>query len=464
MIDKTTPAPLLDLSARSVYENFSDEALLSLNLPEAFPNIPDGWLDKSRESALLQRLSSYEGQTLSAEDFKGFRFHPDANCLVNDDRYAAACHLSLIRTLEEASAHPIIVNQINFAPQQLNDMRGIDRFGNVHISSHNTGEPSEEISLSAGSPTRLAELPDGLQRFVQPPPLYSGLTSCLSKSYIKPPVQPELLYNRAGNLILLDARDQQITLDTLPGAFFEYPSAIKSVHFSANGRFAVLLPQFGPVRLYDLGTGERLPVPRVSYGDSSVCRALVSNDGTLYMDTQWASHRVTPEGAVLTSQGMDQAYALSPDERFLLYRSSSDRSDDFTLRDLHNHREIPVTRTQIGSSTLPDISPDIALSPHNAMLCADYLTSRPASIAFSPLNALLAVAYGDGGIEVFDLMNADAHGARSLARTQISVQADIFSRPLVSFDRGFDHLQVVSYGDNNQLDVNSLTLGPLPSQ
>jgi len=435
MIDKTTPAPLLDLSIKSLYGNLSDRTLASLDL-SLFPQAPSNYLQKIRESTLLQHLSNHEGQALSAEDFQGFRFHQDAKSWAAAGHYATACQLSLMRTLEEAGSQPITIEHSRFAPRQLNDMRGIDKLGNVHVSSHGMEGPDELNSLSAGVPTRLTDLPDGLQRFVQP--LTSGLTTCLSKSHIKPPAQPELLHNRAGDLILLNTAGQLSRLDSFPEASCRQPSSLRSVQLSANGRFAALLPDSSPIRLYNLETGARLPVPRVSCIDMSVCRALVTNNGTLYVATQPTSQQVTPEGAVLTLSDMDQIFALSPDERFLLYRNSSDRAGDFILRDLHNHNDIPVKRTHADSFTL---------------------SNTPSSIAFSPLNALLAVAYGDGGVEVFNLMNADANGARALASTRIPVQIGAFSCPLISFDKGFDRLQVVSYGDNNQLNVNSLTLG-----
>lgn len=177
------------------------------------------------------------------------------------------------------------------------------------------------------------------------------------------------------------------------------------------------------------------------------CRATqvsVANDGKVFVGTPLGGHVIAAGGDVQVYPDPPAAngerlagtvFRLSPDERFLI--RPGPHSGSLLLEDLRDGRHV----------ILPRMEP---LRPGQQCL-------KPASIAFSVLNALAAVAYQDGLILVFDLLHEDVHGACQLTRAELRCPGWLEGLS-IRMD-GFDRVQTIfAYRSDAELPLGRHTL------
>ncbi len=417
-----------------------------------------------------------ETQTIEQADLQNFRFHPSTQLLTKQGYYATAYQLSLTRVIKDARLFPLRQTQLSaFAPKLCNVMVGMDKYGDQYIHAFQPlAADSHLYRITESQPAADCTLPQGIRRRMRHA-TPGGVA--IAKAFIRPPQKFEIFIDRSHTVYLQQTAGNFdfVALDDLSSSF-------KAANVSANGHFAALITAEGSVRRYDNQQGCMQEVDL--NGDSEAITISIANDGTLYIGSRQHTYMV-PAGsksAIKQGRGLEQnnkIFCLSVDERFLISQRCNSRGtkkSEILLHDLQNEGQEIVL-----SSAQPRTQPD---------------STRPCSIAFSQLNALVAVGYQNGLIEIFALENLCAPPAvrNTFAASALAQQGGItplrglckgslpnpdthkpdaqlvtslrlpqYSAlppcPLVSFAKGFDQLHVTYRGRNNAVELGTLTFG-----
>ena len=390
---------------------------------------------KMVEKAALSLIRREENDAITAGDLSHFRFHPATREWVDAGLYATACMASLHHVRQDAGAGCLAVRQeqislpgamhrLDLLPQ-LQDGRAItwhiDPERNQVVRHLVGDEQAQPFLLPAG----LVPYPYGV----------GGLGA--TRSCVLPRPAWLLLGNplRIPSLYCVDTEALiPLPLPAVDGRLFIGAA-------SASRRFVATTTWAGQgeslVRCYDR-TQDCLCVD-ARLADCWATQVSVANDGRVFVgsplgghviaaggDVQAYPHPPAANGELLT----ETVFRLSPDERFLI--RPGPYSGSLLLEDLRDGRHV----------ILPRLEP---LRPGQQCL-------KPASVAFSVLNALAAVAYQDGLILVFDLQHEDAHGASRLMRAELHCLGWLEGLS-IKMD-GFDRVQTIfAYRSDTELPL-----------
>ena len=392
------------------------------------------------ERAALGLIRREEGEAITAGDLSHFRFHPATREWVDAGLYATACVASLhhvcreageggLRTRQETVDLPGAMHRLDLLPQ-LQDGRAIawhiDPERN-QVARHLVGdEQAQPFLLPAG----LVPYPHGVE----------GLGA--TRSCVLPLPAWLLLGNplRIPSLYCVDTGVLiPLPLPAVDGRLFIGAASV-------SRRFVATTTWVGQgeslVRCYDR-TQDCLCVDAL-LADCRATQVSVANDGKVFVGTPLGGHVIAAGGDVQVYPDPPAAngerlagtvFRLSPDERFLI--RPGPHSGSLLLEDLRDGRHV----------ILPRMEP---LRPGQQCL-------KPASIAFSVLNALAAVAYQDGLILVFDLLHEDVHGACQLTRAELRCPGWLEGLS-IRMD-GFDRVQTLfAYRSDAELPLGRHTL------
>lgn len=392
-------------------------------------------LEKLFQKTLVEKGA--EKQTIKSTDLQNFRFHPSTQLLRQQGYYATAYRLSLLRTIKDARLFPLRQTKlISFAPKPCNVMVGMDKYGNQYIHAFQPlADDSQIYRITASESVADDALAQGLRRRMRHA-APGGVA--IAKAFIHPPRKFEVFIDSSHTVYLRQPTGDVIPVDTLNNAF-------KAADVSANGRFIGLITADGCVRRYD---NQQDCAQQIDLnGDSEAFTISVANDGTLYIGSCQHTY-IAPAGAsseFKQGPGLTQAntiFCLSADEKFLISQRRSKkgtRKSEIVLKDLKN----------TGRETVLLSAPTEVLTDK----------ARPHSIAFSSLNALIAVGYQDGLIEIFTLTDPSKPYAPLLTSFMLPHYSVLPSCPLVSFAQGFDQLHITYRGRGNAIELGTFTFG-----
>lgn len=384
------------------------------------------------ERAALRFIRQREGDQVSVEDLRHFRFHPAVRAWADAGQYAAACVASLFHIRKEVAQGNIDIRHSDIAlPEgrlQL-DVMAQTRDGRAVVVHVRPGESPTRYLVGAGQVVSL-QLPDGLV----PYPSIMNLGGIhASRSFLSPRPDWWVLEGPSNGCHFYHAGTRERTALPLLATASPHMAAV-----SANGRFVAVAAcgrqRDGLVQCFDRDQN-RISM-HTQIPDRLLCQLSVANDGRVFAGAQQRGYLLRPDAEPVLypfEHMLNSLFRLSPDERFLIRSGmhSGCECGDIVLEDTGTGKQ----------RVLPRMT---SLRPNG---CATY----PAGIAFSPLNALAAVVYYDGVIAVFDLHGED------MCRAQILAEADFpwpggLVQPQICFD-GFDRVHTVLLG------VGDTTLG-----
>ncbi|RAS14192.1 hypothetical protein DFO50_1117 [Microvirgula sp. AG722] len=385
----------------------------------------DAVTPRMMERAALALIRQEEDPSVAAGDLRTLRCHPAAQPWADSGFHAAACLASLHHAgrlpvagrAGERVQHPVEsrVRMLDLAT------RALTRDGRVIV----WGQDVQSLLVAkyvvrAGQIMPLT-LPDGFRTAAAIPRINS------SKHFLRPPPDCWLLMNADRELHYYHTDSRQLV--RLPMARSTTPH---TVDLSRSGRFVAIATSntAGPgetrLQCYDRERDQVSLDARIS--DANLFQISVADDGRLFVGSYTRGYAFSRDGDVTLysfAGGNHALFRLSPDERFLMRSCScigEGNCNDIVLQDLGNGRETRLPR---------DIPPRTGQS--GAM--------RPESIAFSLLNRLVAIAYEDGALQIFDLRQGAAGSAPVMARGNLPVTG-VSLQPHTSFD-GFDRVCTV---------------------
>ncbi len=392
-------------------------------------------LEKLFQKALVEKGA--EKQTIKSTDLQNFRFHPSTQLLRQQGYYATAYQLSLLRTIKDARLFPLRQTKlISFAPKPCNVMVGMDKYGHQYIHAFQPlADDSQIYRITASESVADDALAQGLRRRMRHA-APGGVA--IAQAFIRPPLKFEIFIDSSHTIYLRQPIGNVITVDTLNDSF-------KAADVSANGRFIGLITADGCVRRYD---NQQSCAQQIDLnGDSEALTISVANDGTLYIGSRQHTY-IAPAGTnngVKQGPGLTQTntlFCLSTDEKFLISQRRSKkgtRRSEIVLKDLQNS----------GRETILFSAPTGPLTDE----------ARPHSIAFSALNALIAVGYQDGLVEIFTLTDSSKPYAPLLTSFMLPQYSVLPSCPLVSFAQEFNQLHITYRGRDNAVELGTFTFG-----
>lgn len=385
----------------------------------------DAVTPRMMERAALALIRQEEDPAVSVGDLRALRCHPAAQSWADSDCHAAACLASLHHAgrrpvagpASERVEHPVEsrVRMLDLAT------RALTRDGRVIVWGQDVqSRLVAKYAVRAGQMMPLT-LPDGFRTAAAIPRINS------SKHFLRPPPDCWLLMNADRELHYYHTDSRLLV--RLPIARSTTPH---TVDLSRNGRFVAMATNnaAGPgetrLQCYDRERDQISMDAHIT--DANLFQISVADDGRLFVGSYTRGYAFSRDGGVTQyafGSGYNTLFRLSPDERFLMRSCScpgEGNHNDLVLQDLGNGRETRLSR---------DIPPRAGQG--GAM--------RPESIAFSLLNRLVAIAYEDGALQVFDLRQGTASSAPVLARGSLPVTG-VSLQPHTSFD-GFDRVHTV---------------------
>lgn len=394
------------------------------------------------ERAALDFIRQEERGAVTAQALHQFRCHPATRNLVDSGLHATACVQSLYLA-RQAVANGMVHSTVRTLElpgrMQCLDVLPQTRDGRVVCWNTETGSNQPIRHLVRAGRVLPFALPDGLAASARTASL-GGISA--ARQFLVPQPDYWALTNRDRALHVWRADTAQLTSVPL-----QSPGRVHMSAVSGNGRFVAMaaagLNGGGRMQCYDREQDLRCVDRNIV--DSLFCQLSVADDGKLFVGSHLQGYQLSPDGMLKIVPFLHQynsLYTLSPDERFLI-RSGVHGSDD------------------IGAITLEDLwcGPEIFL-PRLQPLRPGGWSLRPASIAFSALNALVAIAYHDGVIQVFDLSRGRACPVASMGEMEFA-DSTVLMQPHVSFD-GFDRVHTVFRhfsGEDIVLRVHTLNLG-----
>ncbi|AVY93837.1 hypothetical protein DFO50_11113 [Microvirgula sp. AG722] len=380
------------------------------------------------EQTALAFIRREEGDGVSASTLGAFRIHPAAGELAAARCPAAACLASLHHVRRDAMARGGY-GMLRLLPRHPAGMDGMDhrpvvRDGRmaapgIYEGGSDPGWHSIDIRTDE---IRTFRLPAGFRALASS--LHVARIT-IGKHFLVPPCDGWVLADTTGGLHLYGpARAETIPLP-ISGA-----TAQTMADLSCNGRFVGMVTrgdgEDSRVRCYDRER-DRLCVEG-TIDDGDVCQLSVSDDGTLFLGAHRQGYVFAPDGDMTVCpyrNGFNCLFRLSADGHFLMrtvYSGGLSAREGYVMLE---------RRSQGQEILLPRLT---ATRP-------GFWSSRPGGIAFSALNALVAVMYLDGVLQVFDLQQNDGNGARVLAEAVLPWAGVISPQPVICFE-GFDRVHV----------------------
>lgn len=388
------------------------------------------------DQAALAKISDVEGVDVTADVLRYVRIHPAAHGWMAAGYPAIAYLASTYHVYESIrsqgrvcpwpasiplwSRKPAADFMLHLEPRpQARDGRMFIVSNNELLPARHSVQLFDIIAHSIGFP----EVPAGGNKEVGPAGVRVNVAS--AKDFLRAPVELSVWVSTGNWVFLCDAmRMERIAL----------PMQVKGgailADVSRNGRYVALISidiDTGPLlAFYDRTAGrDSLRVSRLTFVPSQLS---VADDGVLFVGGEQHGYRMNADTCVLAAYAYRQTpfglFRLSADGGFLirpcLVEEAQGLEGDIVLED----------RRDSGCIVLPRVSPP-----------RSYLNPWPGSIAFSVLNLLVAVAYQDGRLQVFDLQQAEGRGARVLMETDLPM-ADKQPLPCLCFE-GLDRLHVL---------------------
>ncbi len=392
-------------------------------------------LEKLFQKDLVEK--SAEKRVIKPADLQNFRFHPSTQWLRQQGYYATAYRLSLLRAIKDERLFSLRQTKlISFAPKPCNVMVGMDKYGNQYIHAFQPlADDSQIYRITASEAVVDSTLAEGLRRRMRHA-APGGVA--IAKAFNYPPLKFEIFIDRSHTVYLRQPTGDVLTVDTLNDSF-------KAADVSANGRFIGLITADGFVRRYDI---QQRCIQEIDLnGDSDAFTISIASDGTLYIGSRQHTYIATADANSVIKQGpgltqTNAIFCLSTDEKFLISQRRSKKStrrSEIVLKDLESG----------GQETI------LLSAPAGQLTHA----ARPHSIAFSPLNALIALGYQDGLIEIFTLTDPSKPYAPRLTSFMLPQYSVLPCCPLVSFAHGFDQLHITYRGRGNAIELGTFTFG-----
>lgn len=377
------------------------------------------------ERAALDLIRQEEGAAVAPSDLHDFRFHPATREWVEAGRYATACvaslHLARTETLaghvgtrEEQIELPGSTHLLDLMPQA--------RDGQIIVWYIDPDSRRSQRLTVSSRPWAPLQLPAGLV------PFRNSLNSTgVARQFLVPQAGWGVLGNLQHELFLYRADTGELASLPLRGQ----QTGILIAACSSSGRFVAAI-EYGidsscTVDCYDRERDRMYA--RYRFADCMVHQLSVTNDGRVFGAGFQGDFLILPSGEVEAfrhdchvelADSTKNTYLCSPDEQFLV------RSD---MRAGRN----------IGDLILEDGERQIRL-PRGAAPEPPF-GAHALRLAFSILNALVAVVYEDGLIRIFDLGRDVAGEARVLATAGIPIEQPL-REAAIRFD-GFNVVQAI---------------------
>ncbi len=304
-----------------------------------------------------------------------------------------ACHLH-IAPASFPLLRPRCIESTRFAQHQHQALIGIDRYGDCLVHAFNALDPeNSNYRIIAGKPYLQNTIPSPLfwrRRYATP----AGAS--ISQAGLHPPVKYSVLVDPHHTVYVHEAHVAHSLYDTLHRLNTLCPQQmgpIAQIDIAGNGRFIAILHANGALyrhdRLHD--AVESVPIPQ---GDR-IATLAISDDGTLYASSTTHIYCFNMHGAVdsYVQPGGNAPHllGLSADERFLI-------TARYTTSSCKHWAEILIQDRQY---------PECAFMVASKFACIPISTEEqrpplPCSIAFSKNLAYIALAYAQGGVEIFD--------------------------------------------------------------
>lgn len=388
------------------------------------------------EQTALAFIRREEGDGVSASALDTFRIHPAAGELAAARCPATACLASLHHVRRDAMArggHGMLrLLPLHPAGMAGMDHRPVVRDGRMAaLGIYDGGSDPGWYSIDIRTDEiRTVRLPAGFSALA--PSLHVARVT-IGKHFLVPPCDGWLLADTTGGLHLYGPACAETIPLPIPGA-----TAQTMADMSCNGRFVGMVTrgdgEGSRVRCYDRERGRFCVEERID--DSDVCQLSVSDDGTLFLGAHRQGYVFAPDGDMAVRpylNGCNGLFRLSVDGRFLMRTAYSG-----VLGACEGC--IMLERRPQGQEIL---------LPRRKATRPGFWSSRPGGIAFSALNALVAVVYLDGMLQVFDLQQNDGNGARVLAETVLPWAGVMSQQPVICFE-GFDRVHVAFWQRTGQ--------------
>ena len=393
---------------------------------------------KMMERAALDAIRWQEREAVTAENLQRFRFHPAARDLCRN-LPATACLQSLHlarKAIADGDLQATVAPVVPSCRMTSIDLMPLPRDGGI-VCWHSSAEDNRPVRylIRAGQACPYA-LPDGTMAV--PRTAHQGGIGTARQFLVPRPdywvlARPDhtLCVWRAGTAELADLPQPR-------------PERIRMAAVSGNGRFVAWAAQERNgdchLKCHDREL-DRLCVDRV-VSDPQLCQLSVASDGALFVGSQAQGYQFGTEDMLKIVPFLHLPgclYGLSPDENFLIRSGvySTDGTGTITLEDRLRGTDIVLLRQRPSRSTA--------------------WFARPASMAFSPLNALIAVAYHAGVIQVFDPGRGEMSSCVICPDAELP-HARVQMQPLINFD-GFNRIHTVFRHFDGTLAVHTLHLG-----
>lgn len=390
------------------------------------------------DQAAQAKISDAEGAEVSADVLRQARVHPAAHGWVAAGYHAIAYLVSTHHVYErirsQGSVSPWLASiplwsrppAADFSPHF--EPRPQARDGRMFIVSNDEALPARHrvqlFDISAHS-IGLPDIPVGGNREVGPAGVRVNVAS--AKDFLWAPAELSVWVSAGNWVFLCDAiRLERIAL----------PVRVKDgailADVSRNGRYVALISidmdidTGSLLTFYDRTVGRgSLRASRLAFVPSQLS---VADDGMLFVGGEQHGYRMNADTCTLATYAYRQTsfglFRLSADGGFLIRPRLAEEA-------LGMEGDIVLEgRRGSGCIVLPRVS-------HSR----SYLDPWPGGIAFSVLNLLVAVAYQDGRLQVFDLQQTEGRGARVLVETDLPM-ADKQLLPRLCFE-GLDRLHVL---------------------
>lgn len=374
------------------------------------------------DQAAMKLIREQESPAIRRDDLRDLRFHPASQRLADEGNPASAVFARLHHAWKNARSGRCHVSVARLLPlmSMLDPDPGLARMNGVTATlarCHQSGMASDlRYFIRDGRASPLA-FPQGLTL----PRRLCALQLGVSRDFMQPLPGHWLLTDQHGRLHAYDAGSEAV----VPLPMTRRSGA--GLAISRSGRFVVMaLPAEGGINR--LIWHDRLQDTRqeteIQTGISPICQMAVTDQGLAYMASHQRGYVLEGRGDVedcVFDDNLAGTFMLSPDEQFLIRSSYSNVRGDLALLDLRNGQEI----------ILPRLAERLPSDPR----------TTPVGVAFSALNALVAILYGDGVVQLFRLQQANAH-AEGVILGETMPLPESMVRPHIGFD-GFDRIQVV---------------------
>lgn len=396
---------------------------------------------KMMERAALDVLRRQEREAVTAEDLQRFRFHPAARDLCRNGLPATACLQSLHlarKAIADGDLQATVAPLVPSCRMPSIDQMPLPRDGSIVCWHTGTGDIRPVRHLIRAGQAYPYVLPGGAETV--PRTAHQGGIGT-GRQFLAP--QPDYWVLARPDHTLCVWRTDTAELTDLP---LPLPRSerVRMAAVSGNGRFVAWVVQEWNgdrhLKCYDREQG-RLCVDR-ALSDPLLCQLSVASDGTLFVGSQEQGYQFGTEGQLKVVPFLHLPgclYGLSPDENFLIRSGvcAADGVETITLEDRSRGTDIVLPRHRPSRSTA--------------------WFARPASMAFSAMNALVAVAYHDGVIQVFDPGRGEIYSGAIFLDAEFT-HSQVQMQPRINFD-GFNRIHTVFRHFDGTLAVHTLHLG-----